>query len=71
MSMPRAAIPICDANGCGTFLRLSKFPYENAIEDMTHHLEVREREFAVLDIPADPPHRSLPTQPPSWLRARR
>jgi sugar lactone lactonase YvrE len=45
---------ICDANGCGTFLRLSKFPYENAIEDMTHHLEVREREFATLDIPADP-----------------
>jgi len=46
---------LCDANGCGTFLRLSKFPYENAIEDMTHHLEVGEREFAVLDIPADPP----------------
>jgi hypothetical protein len=46
---------ICDANGCGTFLRLSKFPYENAIEDVTHHLFVREREFAVLDIPANPP----------------
>jgi len=45
---------ICDANGCGTFLRVSKFPYENAIEDRTHHLEVREREFATLDIPADP-----------------
>jgi len=45
---------ICDANGCGTFLRLSKFPYENAIEDVTHHLEVREREFASLDILADP-----------------
>lgn len=45
---------ICDANGCGTFLRLSKFPHENAIEDVTHHLEVREREFASLDIPADP-----------------
>jgi len=44
----------CDDNGCGTFLRVSKFPYENAIEDMTHHLEVREREFAVLDIPAKP-----------------
>jgi hypothetical protein len=44
----------CDANGCGTFLRASKFPYENAIEDVTHHLEVREREFAVLDIPAAP-----------------
>ena len=45
----------CDENGCGTFLRVSKFPYENAIEDLTHHLEVREREFAVLDIPAAPP----------------
>jgi hypothetical protein len=45
--------PICDDNGCGTFLRVSKFPYENAIQDMTHHLEVREREFAVLDIPKD------------------
>lgn len=46
---------ICDANGCGTFLRVSKFPYEDSIQDMTHHLEVREREFAVLDIPAEPP----------------
>ena len=45
----------CDQNGCGTFLRVSKFPYDNAIQDMTHHLEVREREFAVLDIPAKPP----------------
>jgi Pectate lyase superfamily protein/SMP-30/Gluconolactonase/LRE-like region len=47
---------VCDANGCGTFLRLSKFPYENAIEDVTHHLQVREREFAVLDVhgPARP-----------------
>lgn len=48
----------CDENGCGTFLRVSKFPYENAIEDLTHHIEVREREFAVLDIPA------APTTPP-------
>jgi sugar lactone lactonase YvrE len=45
---------ICDDNGCGTFLRVSKFPYENAIEDATHRLEVREREFAVLDIPSEP-----------------
>ena len=44
----------CDANGCGTFLRVSKYPYENAIMDITHHLDVREREFAVLDIPAEP-----------------
>jgi sugar lactone lactonase YvrE len=45
---------ICDENGCGTFLRVSKYPYENAIEDVTHHLEVREREFAVLDVPPKP-----------------
>ena len=44
----------CDDNGCGTFLRVSKFPYENAIEDVTHHLQVREREFASLDVPAHP-----------------
>ncbi|WP_420833463.1 glycosyl hydrolase family 28-related protein [Sphingomonas pollutisoli] len=45
----------CDANGCGTYLRASKFPFENAIQDKTRHLEVREREFAQLDIPATPP----------------
>jgi hypothetical protein len=44
----------CDANGCGTYLRASKFPFENAITDATHKLQVREREFAVLDVPADP-----------------
>ncbi len=47
--------PMCDDNGCGTFLRVSKFPYENAIQDVTHNLEVREREFAVLDIPENSP----------------
>jgi sugar lactone lactonase YvrE len=51
---------VCDANGCGTFLRVSKFPYENAIGDETHHLQVREREFAVLDIPASP---GIPRRP--------
>jgi sugar lactone lactonase YvrE len=45
----------CDQNGCGTFLRVSKYPYENSIEDMTHHIETRERLFAVLDVPAAPP----------------
>ncbi|MEN2784974.1 glycosyl hydrolase family 28-related protein [Sphingomonas qilianensis] len=40
----------CDANGCGTYLRASKFPYENAIRDVTRGLDVREREFAVLDV---------------------
>jgi hypothetical protein len=48
----------CDENGCGTFLRVSKFPYENAIQDVTHDLEGREREFAVLDVSPDRTARS-------------
>lgn len=44
----------CDENGCGTILRLTKFPFDNAIRDVTHGLDVREREFAVLDVPAKP-----------------
>src|SRR4051812_42449523 len=44
----------CDANGCGPYLRASKFPAENSIRDLTHHIDTREREFAVLDYPADP-----------------
>ena len=44
----------CDENGCATFLRLSKFPFENAVRDVTHGIDTREREFAVLDIPARP-----------------
>ncbi len=55
----------CDANGCGTFLRLTKYPYENAIMDLTSHLDVREREFAVLDIttPSKPLVQSASTAP--------
>jgi len=49
-----SGFPVCDDKGCGTFLRAGKYPYSNAIQDMTHKLEVREREFASLDIPADP-----------------
>ncbi|WP_439649536.1 glycosyl hydrolase family 28-related protein [Hephaestia mangrovi] len=45
----------CDDNGCATYLRASKFPFENALLDETSGLEVREREFARLDVPADPP----------------
>lgn len=50
----------CDENGCATFLRANKFPYENAIIDMGRGLEVREREFATLDIGATPPARPTP-----------
>jgi hypothetical protein len=46
-----SGLATCDANGCGTYLRASKFPYENAIVDVSQQLQVREREFAVLDIP--------------------
>ncbi len=44
----------CDENGCATFLRVTKFPFENAVRDVTHELDVRERQFAALDVPARP-----------------
>jgi sugar lactone lactonase YvrE len=44
----------CDGDDCATFLRLSKYSYSNAIEDMTNGLAVREHEFARLDISATP-----------------
>jgi hypothetical protein len=44
----------CDGDDCATFLRLSKYPFENAIEDMSSGLAVREREFARLDISTAP-----------------
>jgi hypothetical protein len=49
-----SGLSTCDENGCATFLRLTKFPFENAIRDVTHGIDVREREFAVLDVPARP-----------------
>jgi hypothetical protein len=45
----------CDGDDCATFLRLSKYPFENAIEDVPRGLVVREREFARLDIGTTPP----------------
>ena len=44
-----SGFPTCDENGCTAYLRASKYPYENAITDVTNQLEVRERMFAVLD----------------------
>ncbi len=49
-----SAFASCQADGCGTYLRTSKFPFENAITDVTHGLTVREREFASLDLGAAP-----------------
>jgi len=44
----------CDGDDCATFLRVNKYPYENAIEDVPHGLTVREREFARLDVSGAP-----------------
>ena len=44
----------CDGDDCATFLRVNKYPYENAIEDVPHELSVREREFARLDVSGTP-----------------
>jgi hypothetical protein len=49
-----SGVGYCDGDYCGTFLRANKFPYENAIQDITRHLEARDREFAVLDIGTAP-----------------
>jgi hypothetical protein len=44
-----------DANGPGTFLRAGKFPFDSALQDVTHGLDVRERDFALFDLVASPP----------------
>ncbi|TGX56049.1 gluconolaconase [Sphingomonas gei] len=53
----------CDDEGCGTFLRASKYPFDNAIEDVTRGLLVREREFAKLDI--GPAERAIAARVPN------
>jgi len=53
----------CDGDDCATFLRLTKYPYENAIEDVAQGLLVREREFARLDVPATPTSAPPPKGP--------
>ncbi len=50
-----SGVALCDKIGCGTYLRASKYPFDNAIQDKTRKLEVREREFAVLDVKDAPP----------------
>ncbi|MBV7537510.1 SMP-30/gluconolactonase/LRE family protein [Duganella sp. sic0402] len=44
-----SGFPTCDENGCVADVRASKYPYENAITDVTNRLQVRERMFSVLD----------------------
>lgn len=54
---------VCDDDGCGTFLRAGKFPYDNAIQDMTRRVEVRERDFASYEITGEPARPSTPPSP--------
>ncbi|KAK0356476.1 hypothetical protein LTR94_004270 [Friedmanniomyces endolithicus] len=56
----------CDDEGCGTFLRASKYPFDNAIEDVSRKLLVREREFAALDI--GPAGSAVPAATPSGTK---
>ncbi|WP_229257522.1 glycosyl hydrolase family 28-related protein [Duganella callida] len=49
-----SGFPTCDENGCTAYLRASKYPYENAITDVTNRIEGRERMFAVYDYNGKP-----------------
>ncbi|WP_081996023.1 glycosyl hydrolase family 28-related protein [Croceibacterium mercuriale] len=40
----------CDEDGCGTFARASKFPFDNAMIDAATGRALRERQFGALDI---------------------
>ncbi|MDR3525926.1 MAG: glycosyl hydrolase family 28-related protein [Rhizomicrobium sp.] len=53
----------CEGEDCITYLRANKFPYENAIVDVGRGLQVREREFASLDISSNPMIAAAPTTP--------
>jgi hypothetical protein len=51
-----SSIGLCDGNGvCRQAVRSNKVPFENAIVDQTLHAEVRDREFAWLNLSDDKP----------------
>jgi sugar lactone lactonase YvrE len=51
-----SSIALCDGSGaCRQAVRSNKVPYEDAIVDESLHAEVRDREFAWLDISDDKP----------------
>ena len=49
-----SAMTKCDESGCRQHTRSGKVSFENAIVDQTHGAEVRDREFATLDVPGNP-----------------
>ncbi len=59
----------CDASGgCRQYVRSSKVSYDNSIFDPTQHVEVRDREFAWLNVSGNPvrrpQHKPCPTVAP-------
>jgi len=54
---------VCDSKGCGTFLRVGRYAYENSIQDITNGIETREHEFARLDIGATSKAPAVETAP--------
>jgi hypothetical protein len=57
-----SSIGFCDASGaCRQAVRSNKVPFENAIVDDTLHAEVRDREFAWLDLSDSLPSKQAPT----------
>ena len=58
----------CDDAGCRQYVRSSKVSYENCIVDQTTHSEVRDREFAWLDVTGKPAP-AKPRAPSALLEA--
>jgi hypothetical protein len=57
-----SSIGLCDANGvCRQAVRSNKVPFENAIVDQTLHAEVRDREFAWLNLSDGKPIPPVPS----------
>jgi Pectate lyase superfamily protein/SMP-30/Gluconolactonase/LRE-like region len=63
-----SSIGLCDASGvCRQAVRSNKAPFENAIVDDTLHAEVRDREFAWLDLSDGRPGKQVPTHSASAI----
>lgn len=54
-SNAESGFAMCDENGCAPYLRASKFPFENAIRNVSAGWDIREREFAVFDVTDNAP----------------
>ncbi len=51
-----SSMAMCDAEGvCRQIVRASKVSFENSIFDQTRHQQIRDREFAWLNVPGNPP----------------